>query len=90
MDKMCPLCFGIGWVVKTIPIALGMQSSAAGSGQECRADAIDPAQSETEFNGIGGLLTYIGDGPRLSNRRRLCQYCYSGQSLRRQLSAAIT
>jgi hypothetical protein len=29
-----------------------------------------PALSETEFNGIGGLLTYIGDGPRLSNRRR--------------------
>jgi hypothetical protein len=26
--------------------------------------------SEAEFNGIGGLLTYIGDGPRLSNRRR--------------------
>ena len=28
------------------------------------------AHSETEFNGIGGLLTYIGDGPHLSNRRR--------------------
>jgi hypothetical protein len=26
--------------------------------------------SETEFNGIGRLPTYIGDGPRLSNRRR--------------------
>ena len=25
--------------------------------------------SETEFNGIVGLLTYIGDDPRLSNRR---------------------
>jgi|ERR1700730_823192 hypothetical protein len=37
------------------------QQSATRNGRESAFP-----HSETEFNGIGGLLTYIGDGPRLS------------------------
>ena len=67
MPLMTPMRANIAWGLVNfwrMNGSMGMgraQQSATRNGR-----AIGLPHSETEFNGIGGLLTYIGDGPCLS------------------------
>ena len=52
-----------GGTVRTLFYACGIDMCDS---RKCESPAIqllERPHSETEFNGIGGLLTYIGDGP---------------------------
>jgi hypothetical protein len=65
----------VGWVepfAKPIAVAPSMMGIAYTVALGTRADAVAPPilRSETEFNGIGGLLTYIGMVRVCPNRRR--------------------